>query len=209
MARFQKDISLEDSSYILPDTSAAGIISALLMGLSLDFLRKAARLSDRILALEKKMDSDPESVDIEEIADKRSELLTLESIVQGQLPILGAVITSKRSSIISDTTQEYLVWATANLKSADRKLEWLEHRLEVIRALKDMYAQEKTNNRLGRLTVLSMIFMPITFMAGIYGMNFDFMPVLHLRFGYGIALGCMVLIAGGMYFYFKRKGWFK
>ena len=208
MARFQKSFSLEDTAELLPDDSIAGIISSLLMGLSLDFLRKASRMGDRILVLEEQMDRDPDSVKIEEISDKRSELLTLESIVQGQLPILEAVIISKRASIISDNTMEYLSWTAANLNAANRKLDWLEHRIEVIRSLIDMYAQDKTNRRLGRLTVLSMIFMPITFLAGIWGMNFDFMPGLHFKFGYWMALSVMFLIVLGMFFYFRKRGWF-
>lgn len=208
MARFQTSISLEDTAELLPDDSIAGIISSLLMGLSLDFLRKASRMGDRILVLEEQMDRDPDSVKIEEISDKRSELLTLESIVQGQLPILEAVIISKRASIISDNTVEYLSWTAANLNAANRKLDWLEHRIEVIRSLIDMYAQDKTNRRLGRLTILSMIFMPITFLAGIWGMNFDFMPGLHFKFGYLMALIVMFLIVLGMFFYFRKRGWF-
>ncbi len=194
---------------LLPDRSIAGIISTLLMGLSLDFLRKAARLGDSILSMEEQMDRDPDSVKIEEISHKRSELLTLESIVQGQLPIIEAVIISKRAAIISENTQEYLVWTAANLKAADRKLDWLEHRIEVMRTLIDMNAQDKTNRRLGRLTVVTMIFMPITFLAGVWGMNFEFMPLLSIRFGYLVALVVMILITGSMYFYYRNKGWFK
>ena len=208
MARFQKTINFQDSADLLPDRSIAGIISSLLMGLSLDCLRKAGKLSDRILAMEQEMDRDPDSVKIEEISDKRSELLTLESIVQGQLPIIEAVIISKRAAIISENTQEYLIWTAANHKAADRKLDWLEHRIEVMRSLIDMYAQDRTNRRLGRLTVLSMIFMPITFLAGVWGMNFRSMPLLSFRFGYLVALGVMLLITGGMYLYFRRKNWF-
>jgi len=208
MARFRKSINFEDSMDLLPDRSIAGIISTLLMGLSLDILRKAARIDDSILSLEEKMDHNPDSVKIEEISDKRSELLTIESIVQGQLPIIEAVIISKRAAIISEYTQEYLVWTAANLKAADRKLDWLEHRIEVMRSLIDMYAQDRTNRRLGRLTVLSMIFMPITFLAGVWGMNFEFMPLLSIHRGYLVALGVMLLITGAMYLYFRRKDWF-
>ena len=96
MARFQKSITSKDSSDLLPDSSIAGIISSLMMGLSLDCLRKAARLSDKILVLEEQMDREPTSVKIDEISDKRSELLTLESIVQGQLPIIEAIISSEQ-----------------------------------------------------------------------------------------------------------------
>ena len=132
MARFQKTITFQDSMDLLPDRSIAGIISTLLMGLSLDFLRKAARIGDSILSMEEKMDRDPDSVKIEEISHKRSELLTLESIVQGQLPIIEAIIISNRAAIISENTREYVVWTAANLKSAGRKLDWLEHRVEVM-----------------------------------------------------------------------------
>ena len=208
MARFRKSISAEDSFDLLPDDTIAGVISALMMGLSLDCLRKAARLSDLILALETKMEQDPDSVDIEEISDKRSELLTLESIVQGQLPIIETIISSDRPTKNPESTLEYLRWAAANLKSADRKLEWLERRIEVMRSLIDMHAQDRTNRRLGRLTVLSMVFMPVTFLAGIWGMNFKKMPLLSSEYGYISALIIMLLISGGMYFYFHRKGWF-
>jgi len=208
MARFRKSISAEDSFDLLPDDTIAGIISALMMGLSLDCLRKAARLSDMILALEEQMERDPDSVDIEEISGKRSELLTLESIVQGQLPIIETIISSDRPTKNPESTLEYLRWAAANLKSADRKLEWLERRIEVMRTLIDMHAQERTNRRLGRLTVLSMIFMPVTFLAGIWGMNFKSMPLLSSENGYIYALIIMAIISGGMYLYFHRKGWF-
>jgi magnesium transporter len=208
MARFRKSISSEDSFDLLPDDSTAGVISTLMMGLSLDCLRKAARLSDIILALEAKMESDPDTVKIEEISAKRSELLTLESIVQGQLPIIETTISSDRPSKNPESSLEYLRWAAANLKSADRKLEWLERRIEVMRSLIDMHAQDRTNRRLGRLTVLSMVFMPVTFLAGIWGMNFKSMPLLSIEYGYIFALIIMLLISGGMYFYFHRKGWF-
>jgi magnesium transporter len=208
MARFRKSINSQDSFDLLPDDTIAGVISTLMMGLSLDCLRKTAKLSDMIMALERQMEREPDSVKIEEISEKRSDLLTLESIVQGQLPIIETIISSDRPSKNQESTLEYLRWAAANLKSADKKLEWLEHRIEVMRSLIDMYAQDRTNRRLGRLTVLSMIFMPITFLAGIWGMNFESMPLVSYKYGYLSALGIMILISGAMYFYFHRKGWF-
>ncbi len=58
------------------------------------------------------------------------------------------------------------------------------------------------------LTILSAIFMPITFIAGIYGMNFQHMPELEYQNGYFLALGLMLVIVVGMVVYFKRKRWF-
>lgn len=208
MARFRKNISAEDSFDLLPDDTISGVIAALMMGLSLDCLRKAAKLSEMILALEAQMENDPDSVKIEEISAKRSELLTLESIVQGQLPIIETVISSDRPTKNPESTLEYLRWAAANLKSADRKLEWLERRVEVMRSLIDMNSQDRTNRRLGRLTVLSAIFMPITFLVGIWGMNFKSMPLLTFENGFIYAMSIILIISVGMYLYFHRKGWF-
>ncbi len=208
MARFRKSISTSDSTELLPDMSTAGLISALLMGLSLDCLRKASRLSNMIRTIEENMAREPESIDIEDLSAKRSELLALESIVQGQLPIIETIISSGRPSKNLETTYEYLRWAGANLRSADKTLEWLERRIDVMRSLIDMHSQDKTNRRLGRLTVLSAIFMPITFLVGVWGMNFESMPLLTFRYGYVVALLVMLIIAGSMFRYFKRKGWF-
>ncbi len=208
IARFQKNFSTQESSDSLPDSSIPGIISALMLGLSLDSLRKASRLSDKILALEEQMDREPASVKINEISDKRSELLTLESIVQGQLPIIESVFPSRQTSIIPESSYDYFKWAVTNLKSADRKLDWLEHRIEVITSSLEARGQDRMNRRLGRLTVLSMIFMPITFLAGVWGMNFESMPLLSLKYGIVIALSIMILIAVGLFVYFRRKGWF-
>lgn len=63
------------------------------------------------------------------------------------------------------------------------------------------------NRRLSRLTIISAIFLPLTLLAGIYGMNFDFMPELHHPYGYFLALGVMLLTAIGMGWWFRAKGW--
>ena len=59
------------------------------------------------------------------------------------------------------------------------------------------------------LTVFTSIFMPLTFIAGVYGMNFENMPELKWQYGYFEALLLMAIIGIGMYIWFKKKGWFK
>ena len=59
----------------------------------------------------------------------------------------------------------------------------------------------------GRAFIIGTIFIPLTFITGIYGMNFDFMPELNHPFGYFGALGAMLLIAIIMLFYFRQKKW--
>jgi magnesium transporter len=57
------------------------------------------------------------------------------------------------------------------------------------------------------LTVISTLFIPLTFIASIYGMNFQFMPELHWRYGYYWAVGLMLVTAAGLIAFFRRRGW--
>ncbi|RYY37072.1 MAG: magnesium transporter CorA [Sphingobacteriaceae bacterium] len=66
---------------------------------------------------------------------------------------------------------------------------------------------QRTNETVRILTVFSVFFMPLTFIVGIYGMNFDFMPELKSHYGYPAVLGVMVIITLLIYFWFRRKGW--
>jgi magnesium transporter len=65
------------------------------------------------------------------------------------------------------------------------------------------------NQVMKTLTILTSIFAPLTLIAGIYGMNFEVMPELRLRYGYFVALGLMVVVAAGQTFWLWRRGWFE
>jgi magnesium transporter len=80
----------------------------------------------------------------------------------------------------------------------------------MIWGLMDMYMttiSNKMNEVMKVLTIMASIFIPLTFMAGIYGMNFDNMPELHTRYGYYYLWGAMILVFFGLLYYFKRKKW--
>lgn len=68
-------------------------------------------------------------------------------------------------------------------------------------------SSQKTNEVMRILTIFSVFFMPLTFIVGIYGMNFRHMPELDTWYGYPIVLFSMALITGVIYVWFKRKGW--
>lgn len=81
---------------------------------------------------------------------------------------------------------------------------------EVAASLVDVYLStlsNRMNSVMKTLTIFSAIFMPLTFIAGIYGMNFDNMPELHTRDGYFAVLGAMGILSIGMILYFRRRGW--
>lgn len=68
-------------------------------------------------------------------------------------------------------------------------------------------SSQKTNEIMKTLTIFSIFFMPLTFIAGIYGMNFRFMPELELKWGYPIIIVVMILITLIIYYWLKRKKW--
>jgi len=81
---------------------------------------------------------------------------------------------------------------------------------EVAKDLTDGYlalSSHRLNNVMQILTVFTVIFVPLTFLAGIYGMNFQYMPELNSSFGYFMVLGVMALAAIAQFVYFKRRGW--
>ncbi|MFP3427827.1 CorA family divalent cation transporter, partial [Pseudoalteromonas sp. SIMBA_162] len=67
----------------------------------------------------------------------------------------------------------------------------------------------QTNNIMKLLTIITSIFAPLTFIAGIYGMNFENIPELKWKYGYFLSLTVMLMIGIAMLLYFKRRGWFK
>lgn len=89
-------------------------------------------------------------------------------------------------------------------------IETIEAYRDIMAGMLDVYLTG-INNRLNEvmkvLTVITTIFMPLSFVAGIYGMNFRHMPELELRWGYPAVIAGLVLIAGLMLVYFRRKKW--
>ncbi|MGB3052898.1 MAG: CorA family divalent cation transporter, partial [Polyangiales bacterium] len=93
--------------------------------------------------------------------------------------------------------------------SALRRLDdRLDGRFLDLRHRASEYKQDTLNTRLGFLTVISTIFLPLTLLAGIWGMNFERMPELQQPYGYPIALGLMLMIASAVAWYLYKRGWF-
>jgi magnesium transporter len=90
-------------------------------------------------------------------------------------------------------------------------LEQIESDMSSLQSASDYYfsaQSHKMNEIMKTLTIVSAIFIPLTFIVGVYGMNFDYMPELRYENGYYTVVGGMVLIVFAMIFYFKRRRWF-
>ncbi|WAC09769.1 magnesium/cobalt transporter CorA [Dyadobacter pollutisoli] len=89
-------------------------------------------------------------------------------------------------------------------------LDTIDSYRELLASLADVHLStisNRMNSVMKTLTVFSAIFMPLTFIVGVYGMNFDYMPELKMRYGYFYVWGLMAVVTVGMIFYFKSKKW--
>jgi magnesium Mg(2+) and cobalt Co(2+) transport protein (corA) len=112
------------------------------------------------------------------------------------------------SEIIKDTTQIFL---RDIYDHTVRVIESIEDFRDILSSMVDIYlssVSNRMNEIMKVLTVIATIFIPLTFIVGVYGMNFEYMPPeLHWRWGYPVVMLSMVLIGITMYIYFKKKRW--
>lgn len=90
-------------------------------------------------------------------------------------------------------------------------LEQIDYDMNVLESASSLFfssQSQRMNQIMKTLTIFSVIFMPLTFIVGVYGMNFKYMPELEYKSAYFIVLGVMFLTVIGMVYYFKRKHWF-
>ncbi len=134
-----------------------------------------------------------------EVSLLRRALWPLREVLSGLARDDTPVITPEVVPFLHDA-QDHLVQA----------VEVLESLREILASLADLYLSAlgtRQNEVMKALTVVGSIFLPLTFMTGLYGMNFDNMPELHWRYGYFILLGLMAAISAGTLSYFRHRGW--
>jgi magnesium transporter len=111
------------------------------------------------------------------------------------------------ASLVSPTTQLYLHDVYDHIVQI---IDIIEGFRDVVSGMMDIYLSNiniRTNDIMKVLTIVSTIFVPLTFISSLYGMNFEFMPELHTRWGYPIALMIMLSVAVGMLLFFRHKKW--
>ncbi|MBM7646285.1 magnesium transporter [Scopulibacillus daqui] len=144
---------------------------------------------------------------MDEVFDIRSDLLKLRRTVVPMRDLLYRILNSDRLNIVKEQRAYYMDVHDHLLKLA----EIIESNREITSDMRDNYLSLNSfrmNKIMITLTIISSVFIPLTFIAGVYGMNFDNMPELHWRYGYFMILGVMTLIGVLMVLWFKLKGWF-
>jgi magnesium transporter len=144
---------------------------------------------------------------INKVFSLREELLKLRRTTNSMKELLYRIINSEHLQGFH-TSKHYFNNIYDHLL---RLAEAIESNREMTADMRDSYLSinsHRMNKIMTILTIITSIFIPLTFIAGIYGMNFDFMPELRWKYGYFIILGMMVAIGVAMFLWFKVKGWF-
>jgi len=184
------------------------LIYLLLDSLIAEFFPVVEKYEKRMEIIEEKIILNPQRKLIEELYYIRRELLALRRLILPLQVVLNTLIKDD-SGLISADVQVYLRDCYVH---AVQITDIIETYRELASGLMDVY-QSSLGNRMNEimkfLTVIATIFNPLTFIAGIYGMNFEYMPELQLKWGYFACLGLMGAIACGSISYFWRQGWFR
>ena len=185
-----------------PDYLAYALIDAVLDG----YYPVIEMIGDRLHDLEEEILERPTPAGMRRIHRIRRDLLILRRAIWPQREAVNALIRED-STLVSATVRQYL---RDCYDHAVQITDVVETYRELAASLMDIYLSsmsQRTNEVMKVLTIMASIFIPLTFLEGIYGMNFDNIPELHMKWAYPILLGIMVLLGAGMVWYFRRKGW--
>jgi magnesium transporter len=164
------------------------------------------RLGDRIELVQEDLVGDPTPESLLVIQGLKRELLFLRKSVWPLREVASGLERSE-SPIVCDSTRVYL---RDVYDHTIQVIDALETCRDLVSGMLDIYLSSisnKMNEVMKTLTIIATIFIPLTFVAGLYGMNFEFMPELHWRLAYPLVLLVMVVIGILMMFYFRRKRW--
>ena len=169
---------------------------------------------EKIEDLEDKVIFNPSNSNLAEVYQIKRELLALRRAIWPQRNALNTLIRDGSSVIDPDI----LIFLRDCYDHTVQIIDIVETYRELASSLTDIYLSSisnKMNEVMKLLTVISSIFIPLTFIAGIYGMNFNSnasplnMPELDWYWGYPMCWALMIAIAGGLIFFFWKRGWFE
>jgi magnesium transporter len=164
------------------------------------------KLGDKIEGMEEVLVSNPTEKTLKQIHYLKREMIYLRRSVWPLRELISGIERSE-SPLIKESTDAYL---RDVYDHTIQVIDTVETFRDIVSGMLDTYLSSisnRMNSIMKVLTIIATIFIPLTFVAGIYGMNFVHMPELKWRWGYPAVLLVMAIIAGAMLIYFKRKKW--
>ena len=164
------------------------------------------KLGDRIEYLEEELVADPRTDTLHAIHDLKAQMIFLRKAVWPLREVIRS-LDQGESTLLHESTHIYL---RDVYDHTIRVMDTVETLRDLVSGMLDIYlssVSNKMNEVMRVLTVITTLFVPLTFIAGIYGMNFQYMPELGWRWSYPLLWLGMIVAALLMVVYFKRKKW--
>ena len=164
------------------------------------------KLGEKIEFLEEELVSNPMEKTLQQIHNLKREMVHLRRSIWPLRELLSGIERSE-SDLILESTDAYL---RDVYDHTIQVIDTVESFRDMVSGMLDIYlssVSNRMNEVMKVLTIIATIFIPLTFIAGVYGMNFKYMPELKWKFGYFGVLLIMLIITGGMLYYFKKKKW--
>ena len=164
------------------------------------------KCGERIEVLEEELALSPNPETLQAIHNLKQEIIFLRKSVWPLREVISGLERAE-SSLIHDAISMYL---RDLYDHTIQVIDSVETYQDILSGMIDLYlssVSNKMNEVMKVLTVFASIFIPLTFMAGIYGMNFEFMPELKMRWAYPALWGAMITVAAILLTFFKRKKW--
>ena len=164
------------------------------------------RIGDRVEVLEEELMAAPGPQTLHAVYALKREVIGLRKSVWPLRELIGGL--QRERDLVREGTQIYL---RDLYDHAVQVLDTVETYRDILAGMLDIYlssVSNRMNEVMKVLTVIATIFIPLTFIAGVYGMNFEHMPELRWRWGYALIWGVMLAVGAAMLAYFRRKRWF-
>lgn len=163
-------------------------------------------LAERIEQLEEELVANPVRETVGRLHTLKREVIFLRKSIWPLREVISG-LERRESSLVREETAIYLRDVYDHTVQI---IDTVETFRDILSGLLDIYLStisNRTNEVMKVLTIIATLFMPLTFIAGLYGMNFHYMPELNWRWGYPAVLTLMLLVIGGMLVFFRRKKW--
>ncbi|GFO58454.1 magnesium transport protein CorA [Geomonas silvestris] len=165
------------------------------------------KIAERMETLEDELIANPDEGTVQAIYQMKREMLFLHKAVWPLREVVGRLQRRESPLIL----EENIIYLRDLYDHTVQVVDTMETLRDMLSGMLDIYLTS-VSNRLNQvmkvLTIIATIFMPLSFIVGLYGMNFKHMPELEWRYGYPAVLIFMAVVVAGMLYYFRKKRWF-
>jgi magnesium transporter len=171
-----------------------------------EFFPILEKIGERVEDLEEEVVENPTQKTLEDIHDIKRELLVLRRAAWPEREVINS-LQREESRLVRKETRVYLRDCYDHIIQI---MDMIETYRDLTAGMMDVYLSSvgnRMNEIMKVLTIMATIFIPLTFLVGVYGMNFQYMPELQWPWGYPAVWVVMIVIGFGLLYFFRRKGW--